>query len=450
MYSVSTYVREVFFLSRFNESKCFLLAGLEAVNKLSWINPNRLLIHICDAPCHGRDYHELEDADDDNYPKGDPNERELSKLLLDIKRLCINYCSIQLNSSTKKMFEEFVFVFGQIFEIHIDDPGCLMKSITGKTSAIIISSIDSTMSAYRTENYPLKDYTILAKEPHWNTMEIIPVETIEILKPNRLEGIFHPMLIGKGGGQMKIASNPFSKGSLRFAFYGMFSSDGFPPVEVVFKEFITTNPKSNTLIVYKQHLEIQVIAQFLAEQFNFEQSRISKNSIPVVFADADLVQSKTDESKIYQVERRMHQEWRKWNNNSGAVTMSGYSVILQAFSHWTHHITAGRMMVVDLQGVKAEDGYLLTDPALHCDDLLRFRETRTNLGVKGMREFFRTHTCSELCSKLGLVASSIQSSESLFDVGNRLFSPHMETLDENAYETILDTYDEDPFSTKTT
>ena len=342
------------------------------------------------------------------------------------------------------MFEEFAFVFGQIFEIHIDDPACLMKSIIEKTSAVIISSIDSTMSAYRTESYPMKTYTILAKEPDWNALKMIPVETIEILTPKRLEDIFHPIFIGRGSGQMKIASNPFSKGSLRFALYGMFLSDGFPPVEVVFKEFISTNPKANTFTVYKQHLEIQVIAQFLAEQFNIEQRRISKNSIPIAFADADLVQLKTDESKIYQVERRMHQEWRKWNNNSGAVSMSGYSIILQAFSHWTYHITAGRMMVVDLQGVKAEDAYLLTDPALHCDDLLRFQETRTNLGVKGMRAFFRTHVCSEVCSKLGLPVPPIQSTEFLSDVRNRLSSlMYMEPLNENVDETVLDTL-EDP------
>lgn len=61
-------------------------------------------------------------------------------------------------------------------------------------------------------------------------------------------------------------------------------------------------------------------------------------------------------------------------------------------------------MVVDLQGVKSttDNKYLLTDPAIHFDDIRRCRETRTNLGVKGMREFFRTHVCSKVCQKLGL------------------------------------------------
>ncbi|CAF4000220.1 unnamed protein product [Rotaria sp. Silwood1] len=106
----------------------------------------------------------------------------------------------------------------------------------------------------------------------------------------------------------------------------------------------------------------------------------------------------------------MHQAWHKWNNNSGGVSLGEYSTILQAFSHWTYHITAGRLMVVDLQGVKAEGAYLLTDPAIHCDNILRFKHTRTNLGVKGMHRFFRTHVCSAVCSKLELPVPPTSSS----------------------------------------
>ena len=409
------------------------------MNKLSWSNPNRLLIHICDAPCHGQDYHDLRGDGADHYPKGDPKNRELAKLLLDIKRLSVTYCSIQLNESTKKMFEEFAFVYGHISEIHVHDPTCLIKEISQKTSAAIMSSIESTMSAYRTENYPAKSYTILGKEPDWRTVETLAVETIEMITPNRLEDLFHPLLIGQGTGQMKVAPNPFAKGSLRFAFYGKFCSDEFSLVDVVFKEFISADPRANTLTVYKQHLEIQVIAQFLAGEFNDAQSRAFRQTIPIVFADADLVQQKTDKSKIYQVERRLHQEWRKWNNNSGGISMSAYSTVLQAFSHWTHHITAGRLMVVDLQGVKAEEAYLLTDPALHCDDLLRFRETRTNFGAKGMREFFRTHTCSEVCSGLGLLKPDTRPiTPSSVEIDILFHHPMMDSIDETGFEIIED------------
>jgi hypothetical protein len=303
------------------------------------------------------------------------------------------------------MFEEFAFVYGSISEIHVSDPTCLIKRIVEKTSAIIQTNIESTISSYRCGNKQIKPYTIFNKELDWDSVEICQVNVTEIIPPNEIEDLFYPLLVSRTDGQIKIAPNPFAKGSIRFAFYGQFSSDDSPFVEVVFKELASANPKANTFIVYREHLEIQAIAQFLAEQFNAEQQRLFRNSIPIVYADAHLVQQKANPSKIYQVERRMHQEWRKWNNNSGGVSLSEYSTILQAFSHWTYHITSGRLMVVDLQGVKVERAYLLTDPALHCDDLLRFRETRTNLGVKGMHQFFRTHVCSDVCSKLNLPSS---------------------------------------------
>ena len=378
---------------------------MEAVAQLSWSHSNRVLVHICDAPCHGQEYHEFHGRANDNYLKGDPKNRDLSKLMLNIKRLDVTYCKITLNETTKKMFEEFTFVFGPIAEIHVNDPACLIKHIVERTSAIIHSNIQSTISAIRLANKPIKTYTISSRELDWSSIETHDVHITELVPPNELEDVFHPLSVSKTSGQMKISPNPFTKGSLRFAFYGQFSSENSSFVDVVFKEFVSADARANTLTVYHEYLEIQAIAQFLAELFNAEQQRLFRNFIPIVYADADLVQQINNPLKIYQVERRMHQEWRKWNNNSGGVSLSEYSTTLQAFSHWTHHITAGRLMVVDLQGVKVDRAYLLTDPALHCDDLLRFRETRTNLGVKGMQQFFRTHVCSDVCKQLNLCTS---------------------------------------------
>lgn len=63
-------------------------------------------------------------------------------------------------------------------------------------------------------------------------------------------------------------------------------------------------------------------------------------------------------------------------------------------------------MIVDLQGVimtdtKGRKRIMLTDPAIHCTDLLRFG--RTNLGEEGMKAFFSRHVCNEICQKLGLI-----------------------------------------------
>ncbi|CAG8786531.1 25950_t:CDS:1, partial [Racocetra persica] len=51
---------------------------------------------------------------------------------------------------------------------------------------------------------------------------------------------------------------------------------------------------------------------------------------------------------------------------------------LEAFVHYTYEHTGGYLVVSDLQGIESPDQFLLTDPAIHCIDPLRFG--KTNLG----------------------------------------------------------------------
>jgi len=58
-------------------------------------------------------------------------------------------------------------------------------------------------------------------------------------------------------------------------------------------------------------------------------------------------------------------------------------------------------VVYDLQGIELTDEFLLTDPAIHCIDSLRFG--RTNFGEKGIKRcFLENHRCNDVCKKLGL------------------------------------------------
>ncbi len=87
--------------------------------------------------------------------------------------------------------------------------------------------------------------------------------------------------------------------------------------------------------------------------------------------------------------------------------------IPQAFSHFTYENSKKHFMVVDLQGVLKEnqDGtsvYHLTDPVIHKrrrKKSQKFRNWsfgRTDRGEKGMKAFFHTHKCNDLCRLLGL------------------------------------------------
>lgn len=84
----------------------------------------------------------------------------------------------------------------------------------------------------------------------------------------------------------------------------------------------------------------------------------------------------------------------------------------QAFSHFTYEKSKRHFMVVDLQGVLSmkhgRKCFQLTDPVIHKrrtkkkEKLKKFTFGRTDRGDKGMRAFFESHRCTELCRLLGL------------------------------------------------
>ena len=82
----------------------------------------------------------------------------------------------------------------------------------------------------------------------------------------------------------------------------------------------------------------------------------------------------------------------------------------QAFTHFTFQDSGGQMLVCDLQGVferkMTPPVFLLTDPVIHFASRHHGGRThkygRTDRGMNGMRDFFRTHKCNALCHALGL------------------------------------------------
>ena len=114
-------------------------------------------------------------------------------------------------------------------------------------------------------------------------------------------------------------------------------------------------------------------------------------------------------------EKRFHgptPEMVKYTNNLDFVLNPGMMdeaarirvEVAIAFSHFTHSITEGYLLVCDLQGIsttdtKSKPTLLLTDPAIHCPKHLRFG--KTNLGV-GVNKFFAKHKCNSFCHALGL------------------------------------------------
>lgn len=68
-----------------------VFGGLEIATMLSWESVSRTMIHFADAPCHGAMYHPYShgyDGIDDNYPAGDPLQRDIKAIFTALKKRC--------------------------------------------------------------------------------------------------------------------------------------------------------------------------------------------------------------------------------------------------------------------------------------------------------------------------------------------------------------------------
>eukprot|EP00658_Telonema_sp_P-2_P081838 TRINITY_DN8495_c0_g2_i5.p1 TRINITY_DN8495_c0_g2~~TRINITY_DN8495_c0_g2_i5.p1 ORF type:complete len:659 (-),score=157.74 TRINITY_DN8495_c0_g2_i5:352-2328(-) len=115
-----------------------------------------------------------------------------------------------------------------------------------------------------------------------------------------------------------------------------------------------------------------------------------------------------DQHPLYCVERFIEGDYVKYNSNRGFVrseedNQSPTHELLvrqtpQAFSHFSWQESGGELIIVDIQGV----GDLYTDPQIHTRTTADDASASANLGQRGMAYFFASHTCTGICSKLGL------------------------------------------------
>ncbi|ELP89230.1 elongation factor 2 kinase, putative [Entamoeba invadens IP1] len=116
------------------------------------------------------------------------------------------------------------------------------------------------------------------------------------------------------------------------------------------------------------------------------------------------IRSLSQSHKIYFVETPLEDEFIKFNTNGSGVNYQKYSTTLQCFSHFSFFVSSKQFVVTDLQGVfsEKENAYILTDPSFHHQNISAFYYTLTNLGSKGIDQFFKSHKCNAACLALGL------------------------------------------------
>ncbi|GBB86403.1 hypothetical protein RclHR1_12840001 [Rhizophagus clarus] len=385
-----------------------VLGGLDAaITQMDWQNTTRVLLHIGDYPPHGRCFTTLED---DKYPYGDPNGLTAENVLEKMQKKNILYFFGKITNETDQMLEIFRGIIGEfpVFDLVGGDPIKLIEKFIKATSSSITYavSLTSTLGSNPKEMYSLqrKKLEMCPDEPDWNSLSLQKGVVMWYLIPKTLDGIKDPRYFSKSNlfsksFYFKIASQPFSAGVEKYAYYGR-DVKSYPTKEMVIKEYLNDGKQNNPLEKYLEAVEISTVAYFLSEEFNFI---ARKKKIPKVnFLGVKLLRSGTVDlcTKYYTVEPRLKDaEYKRFNANTGVITE--LRPALEAFAHFTYEYTKGYLVVCDLQGIELNDEFLLTDPAIHCVDPLRFG--RTNFGGNGIKQLFlANHRCNEICKKLKL------------------------------------------------
>ena len=118
----------------------------------------------------------------------------------------------------------------------------------------------------------------------------------------------------------------------------------------------------------------------------------------VTFTSDNTVRPKLNEYVL--VEDYLEGEFEKYISNTGWVNQVCCMeyLLMPAFTHWSWVHTRGDLMITDLQGVRYDDKYVLTDPCVLSMENKEYGATDNS--VIGMALFFSSHVCNSACREL--------------------------------------------------
>lgn len=393
-----------------------VFGGLQVVLSLEWKSTVRYLYHIADSPCHGSRYHTPTVSDD--FPDGDSFRPPLETLMKGIVENCIQYSFAHINNTTDKMIE----VFNSVLPRRPDNRPYISKERCNQLSIMVPAKVKVHEAVHRSEISQTvrsnvrkikyrKNITTSKETPNWNKEVEFWGNCYKLIMPSSIEDLLNnssPCVSSRVHSSLsfKWGKLPFSCGSARAAYLALFSDES---KEVMVKKSLAESKQHRKWSDYVRTLRCHRAAQFLAEQFV---QKLRPDSVKIRYCWTDLIEltrGYCDTTVLIREELigTPDSEFQKYNSNGGyymdnaSGPQQDHSVV-QAFSHWTYHITNGALMIMDCQGkfIQEENCFVLTDPAVNSRHWNW--DEGTNMGANGMRSFFLVHRCNSFCRELRL------------------------------------------------
>ena len=97
-----------------------VVGALKEALKMKWESNAKYAILVCDAPCHGKQYHGI---NYDRFENGDPSGTSLEEIMQKFYEKNITFYCLEIDSSTEKMFRIMKDVYKDDKKFHIEKLG---------------------------------------------------------------------------------------------------------------------------------------------------------------------------------------------------------------------------------------------------------------------------------------------------------------------------------------
>ena len=328
----------------------------------------RVLFHIADAPCHGREYH------GDNIKDNRPNGVGISipEQLLRLRSMKIDYYFGRITEHTDKMIKVFNDQSKHASEtepyinmVPVNNPLDVQEAVVQSVcTSIDLTSAASAASAPKMASKEL-EFVLSHDEPEWHLLESgkrCLARKLAWEKHHSMDNCaasIHEARAHASMVEFVVHSHPFARGVSRQCFWGLYRSHkGKKPWKrAVFKQFHKAAGPGNHHD-YEAEVEKALVADFFARKYNkaFNPTRAIRFLVPEIIEDKG-------SGGAYAVEPVLPvKKFVKYNDNKAFWDPKVYDTVLGHFCKWTHNFSKGQFMVVDLQGVCMDREFVLTDP----------------------------------------------------------------------------------------
>ncbi|KAK6540225.1 hypothetical protein TWF694_009041 [Orbilia ellipsospora] len=429
-----------------NDAPEDVLGGVQKALGATWKYKTRCIVHIADAPPHGRIYHDLGDSGDRySNPGSEPHSLKLEPLIEQMIQSQINYTLLRINNTTDRM----AYTFSQVYAaasadcslhptnryyssvtksrskhsatgkllMHEASLGITFDELRNLVVRTVTSSASGTAARHLSRaSKPTSPLTIIKEDenqekdnsPQWDALSWFQ-ETLVLngFCPDVTVHGAHTldnMMADDDYITMSVLDltvhkrrQPFAQGGLRLASYARTAAST--------NRYVVKSSRRDRsqLAELVEGMRCQALCKLFALEFNALLG--NENLIDFIVTACFKGISEDSGDTCISLEPFIEGEYVKYNNNAGYVhgdATNKFNKAAQAFSHFTFERSRGRFLVCDLQGV----GGLLTDPVVHTSDPDRFILSPTNFGEEGFKFFFASHKCNNLCQKLELKSNA--------------------------------------------